>query len=74
MNRQVDLTRKIELGLVFGICFLFFNYLNIRFTAYTVVRALKRLAESGKTIVATIHQPSSEIFYLFDDLLSSILV
>ncbi len=40
-----------------------------RFTAYSVIKTLKGLAESGKTILATIHQPSSEIFYLFDNLL-----
>lgn len=40
------------------------------FTAYAVVRALQNLAHRhGRTIVSTIHQPSSEIFYLFDDLL-----
>eukprot|EP00697_Spironema_sp_BW2_P002343 gnl/Spiro4/13139_TR6966_c4_g4_i2.p1 gnl/Spiro4/13139_TR6966_c4_g4~~gnl/Spiro4/13139_TR6966_c4_g4_i2.p1 ORF type:complete len:427 (+),score=90.07 gnl/Spiro4/13139_TR6966_c4_g4_i2:46-1281(+) len=40
------------------------------FTAYTVVRTLHDLAQNnGKTIVMTIHQPSSEIFHLFDDLL-----
>jgi ATP-binding cassette subfamily G (WHITE) protein 1 len=40
------------------------------FTAYTVCKALQNLAHrQGRTIVATIHQPSSDIFYLFDDLL-----
>ncbi len=40
------------------------------FTAYTVVRALQNLAHrQGRTIISTIHQPSSEIFYLFDDLM-----
>lgn len=39
------------------------------FTAYTVVKSLKRLAKQGRTVIATIHQPSSEIFHLFDDLL-----
>lgn len=39
------------------------------FTAYTVVKSLKRLARQGRTVIATIHQPSSEIFHLFDDLL-----
>lgn len=39
------------------------------FTAYTVVMSLKRLAQQGRTIVATIHQPSTETFNLFDDIL-----
>ena len=39
------------------------------FTAYSVVNLLRGLALSGRTVIATIHQPSSEIFYLFDDLL-----
>jgi ABC-type multidrug transport system ATPase subunit/small basic protein len=40
------------------------------YTAYTVCRLLKEMAnKQGRTVVATIHQPSSEIFHLFDDLL-----
>lgn len=39
------------------------------FTAYTVVMSLKRLAQQGRTVVATIHQPSTETFNLFDDIL-----
>jgi ABC-type multidrug transport system ATPase subunit len=31
------------------------------FTAYTVCRTLKDLAQAGRTVVATIHQPSSEV-------------
>ncbi|RKO84503.1 ABC-2 type transporter-domain-containing protein, partial [Blyttiomyces helicus] len=38
------------------------------FTAFSVIRTLKALASTGRTVVATIHQPSSEIFHLFDDL------
>ncbi|KAI9159291.1 hypothetical protein H9P43_008631 [Blastocladiella emersonii ATCC 22665] len=38
------------------------------FTAVSVVRLLKDLAASGRTVVATLHQPSSEIFHLIDDL------
>jgi ATP-binding cassette subfamily G (WHITE) protein 1 len=39
------------------------------FTAYRVMETLSDLARHGRTVVATIHQPSSEIFYLFDDLI-----
>ncbi|KAI8924870.1 P-loop containing nucleoside triphosphate hydrolase protein [Entophlyctis helioformis] len=39
------------------------------FTAYSVVRALKILASTGRSVITTIHQPSSEIFHMFDDLL-----
>eukprot|EP00158_Paraphelidium_tribonemae_P007562 Partr_v1_DN28287_c0_g1_i1_m76207 putative ATP-binding cassette, sub-family G (WHITE), member len=38
------------------------------FTAFNVVDILKGLAKSGRTVVATIHQPSSETFHMFDDL------
>ena len=33
------------------------------------MRAMKRIAESGRTVCATIHQPSSAVFEMFDDLL-----
>ncbi|KAJ3146015.1 ATP-binding cassette sub- G member 1 [Geranomyces variabilis] len=39
------------------------------FTAYSVINILKNLAATGRTIIATIHQPSSEVFALFDDVL-----
>jgi ATP-binding cassette subfamily G (WHITE) protein 1 len=40
------------------------------YTAYSVIRMLKALANGqGRTVVATVHQPSSEIYHLFDDLL-----
>jgi ABC-type multidrug transport system ATPase subunit len=38
------------------------------FSASNVVEILKNLAISGKTVVSTIHQPSSDIFHMFDDL------
>ena len=38
------------------------------YTALLVVRALRNLAMEGKTVVASIHQPSQDIIALFDDL------
>mmetsp|Transcript_13283 Transcript_13283/g.25371 ORF Transcript_13283/g.25371 Transcript_13283/m.25371 type:complete len:746 (-) Transcript_13283:283-2520(-) len=37
--------------------------------ALLVMNALKKLCDSGRTVVATIHQPSSSVFDMFDDLL-----
>lgn len=34
-----------------------------------IVRALRRIADGGRTICATIHQPSASVFEMFDDLL-----
>ncbi|PVU93150.1 hypothetical protein BB559_003432 [Furculomyces boomerangus] len=39
------------------------------YTSILVVKLLKRIAQSGQTVVAVIHQPSSDIFNLFDDIL-----
>ena len=36
------------------------------FMAESVISALQKIANEGKTILATIHQPSSEVFQLFD--------
>ncbi|EKX41157.1 hypothetical protein GUITHDRAFT_60683, partial [Guillardia theta CCMP2712] len=36
------------------------------FAAYNVIQALKDLAGLGCTVLCTIHQPSSEVFHLFD--------
>ena len=38
-------------------------------TAYTIVALLKRLAQRGRTVICTIHTPSSRIFALFDRLM-----
>lgn len=40
------------------------------FTAHSIVALLRDIAhDQGKTIACTIHQPSSEIFWMFDDLI-----
>jgi ABC-type multidrug transport system ATPase subunit len=39
------------------------------YDAYQVMRMLRRLADSGKTVFCTIHQPSIDIFREFDSLI-----
>ena len=39
------------------------------YDAYQVMRVLRRLADGGKTVICTIHQPSVDIFREFDALL-----
>lgn len=39
------------------------------FMAQTVVTVLKSMAMKGKTIICTIHQPSSEVYSMFDKIL-----
>ena len=36
------------------------------YTALRITRLLKQEASRGMTILATVHQPSSEIFHMFD--------
>ncbi|KAL2623264.1 hypothetical protein R1flu_003469 [Riccia fluitans] len=38
-------------------------------TALNIVRILRNLAHAGKTIISTIHQPSSVIYHMFDKIL-----
>ncbi|XVF69601.1 hypothetical protein PTKIN_Ptkin11bG0094200 [Pterospermum kingtungense] len=37
-------------------------------SAFFVVQALRNSARDGRTVISSIHQPSSEVFMLFDDL------
>ncbi|OLY79994.1 ABC transporter G family member 12 [Smittium mucronatum] len=39
------------------------------YTSHLVVKLLKKISRSGQTVVSAIHQPSSDIFNLFDDIL-----
>ncbi|XP_065199289.1 protein white-like [Sycon ciliatum] len=39
------------------------------FAAETVVRHLKNMSEKGRTVLCTIHQPATEVFNCFDELL-----
>ncbi|KAJ1964682.1 hypothetical protein IWQ62_002863 [Dispira parvispora] len=39
------------------------------YTAMTVTHLLRELARAGRTIVTVMHQPSSEIFHMFDDVM-----
>jgi len=37
--------------------------------ALVVIRAMRRIADSGRTVCATVHQPSAAVFEMFDDLI-----
>lgn len=37
--------------------------------AHSVLQVLKKMARKGKTIIVTIHQPSSELYGMFDKIL-----
>lgn len=37
--------------------------------ALVIMRAMKKIASTGRTVCATIHQPSAAVFEMFDDLL-----
>ena len=39
------------------------------FMALNIVQILKKLCSNGKTIISTIHQPSSELYSFFDKIL-----
>lgn len=38
-------------------------------TSLNLIRFLNRLAKQGRTVISTIHQPSSEIFMEFDQIM-----
>ncbi|CAG7868009.1 unnamed protein product [Brassica rapa] len=38
-------------------------------SAFFVIQILRNIASNGKTVISSIHQPSGEVFALFDDLL-----
>ncbi|XP_068662780.1 ABC transporter G family member 15-like isoform X1 [Aristolochia californica] len=37
-------------------------------SAFFVIQTLKKIAQDGRTVISSVHQPSSEVFTLFDDL------
>lgn len=37
-------------------------------SAFFVTQTLRNIARDGRTVISSIHQPSSEVFALFDDL------
>lgn len=37
-------------------------------SAFFVIQTLRNMARDGRTVISSIHQPSSEVFALFDDL------
>jgi len=66
--------RTASLSLPFAIDFSSLISLNSRsgldsYQASQVIETLRALADSGKTVVAVIHQPSQRVFSMFDDLL-----
>lgn len=51
-----------------GVCFLDEPTTGLdSFRALELIRVCRKIADAGKTVIAVIHQPSSEIFELFDD-------
>ena len=42
-------------------------------TAVAIMELLQSLAMSGRTVVCTIHQPRSSVFWMFDQVKSAVL-
>ena len=38
-------------------------------SAYRIMKAVSRISQTGRSVLCTIHQPSSELFFMFDRLL-----
>lgn len=38
-------------------------------SAQIVIRGVKKIVQSGRTVICTIHQPSKRLFFAFDQLL-----
>jgi ABC-type multidrug transport system ATPase subunit len=45
------------------------NFSRLLLGAVVIMRAMKKIADTGRTVCATIHQPSAAVFEMFDDLL-----
>lgn len=39
------------------------------YVAYNIVQTLQQLARTGKIVICTIHQPASNVFEMFDELI-----
>jgi ABC-type multidrug transport system ATPase subunit len=42
------------------------NFFSCSAAAFFVTQTLRGLARDGRTVIASVHQPSSEVFTLFD--------
>lgn len=49
-------------------CIFFFFFSLCSASAFFVTQTLRALSRDGRTVIASIHQPSSEVFELFDRL------
>ncbi|KAJ8131104.1 hypothetical protein O1611_g2521 [Lasiodiplodia mahajangana] len=63
LSIAIEMVAKPELLLFLGV------FLCDHQTAWTICTLLRRLADNGQAILCTIHQPSSQLFRMFDQLL-----